>query len=339
MILNSINWTEGVDSLDFIFTFKEVLVANIQDLFDESVVDKTDEYLPSVGEAVVQNFSDVIIKTDDLVKSTIVLMYESGIVDDKFLQNWSKSATAASVLIGSGIAIAGTAAIIASIAGAISATGIGAIVVGAAAVIGGIAYGIAKLAEANKDKNLRNRYKKVYRGDTDSNDTKYQEFTEFVSEVATSISETINKYFNVYSISENREQQILLNIDNQYYVFNFVKDNTRKYKYDLKIQNLQDELITGIDNPVELRSAPTNLYELGNPLFKTSHHGYEVYIMNNALSGQDKLNSSDDVAASNPEYANLVNDLTSYYIIVTSTNMSKFKDNITSLIMNHLLKE
>lgn len=268
MALTSIQWTENINTLQYSFTFTEVMTAsyNVQ-----QIVDTEDPYLPDITQLQTSNFVGTSLDWGTLDTALINALSQNGLIEDKFLDsvrgyagsvlsNGYEASTAVADVLGG---IAGGSAAVAATAGAvfgtIAATNLatGAIAstvastaaaalgktaavaavtpIPGARIVAGVALaaaGIAAVTAIGFAVARCNQYK-VKKFKYYSNEKKRQKeidrFVAFVTDTHASFSK-LNDYLSIASISEDKAQECLLTVDSEMCVFSFNKDNTANRK-------------------------------------------------------------------------------------------------------------
>lgn len=300
MVLQSINWTEKINSLGFTFTFREVLTANVQ-TFD---VDPDDRFLPDINYAEASTFSDTLLDWNAVDESVLKALLDYKLAAPEFLQFLASYGTGALIGLGIGsvaaIALASTLTAIGATAsipfvGAVIAAGIAA-VIGIIELIKLIKKRAYKVKAFNYYKNAKKRNKEAAR------------FTAFYEEMHNRIR-VLDGSVKVWKINENKSQETILNIDNKYYIFNFEKNNIDSgYAYKLNVSNDEDTALSCTNTNVAIAS-----YTDGTPqncLFKTNKS--YVYLVRSAEAD--------------------ANDLTKYFICASQINPVDFSQTLTDII-------
>lgn len=314
MVLTSISWTEKINSLGFSFGFTQALVAEVQ-TYD---VDTDDSYLPNVSEPATLNFTDALLDwtyIDELVVSTAV---EVGLVKENFW-NFMQS-LGADALVSLGVATPALAVtLVAIIAGAAAipvagwVVAVGAAIVSAAVFIVGLVKSISSAVEANQYKVKQFEYYK----DDRKNQEEVERFTNFIGGIHTQLS-ALNDSIQCWQIGSNEEQEAMISISNNYYIFTFTKNNASKStSWNLSVTDVNGSTVGGISN---VSSAPTSFSDCttNGKLFRAAESGAYVYL----IRVEDKDAS----------------DLTNYFIVATTLKPENFNDTVTEIIKNAMLR-
>lgn len=305
MALTNIQWTEQINSMGYNFTFTEVITIEVQ----EYDVDISDSYLPDINEPVSLNFTEALLDWNDIDTRVTQALSEVNLITQDFLSYLSSLTATSLVAIGVATAIALT---IVSICGAIGPAGWIIVAIGAAvAVVVGIVNWIKKTVNSRKYKIAQfQKYK-----DDRKNQQEVQRFSNFVGELHQELTE-LNTALKVYQLSSSGAQECLVTIDNNLYVFTFTKNNTTN-SYDLKITDVDyQDVGNGTKN---VKSAFSSLSDCtdDNYLFRSAEYGSRVYLLKNT---------------ENEDFDE--NDLTNYYIFVSSIKMSEYNNTIQKIIIN-----
>lgn len=309
MVLSNLNWIEKINSLDFNFSFTEVLLTNIVQL--DVAVD--DAYLPNVTEPETLSFTNVLIdwKQIDAAVCSILDKEELWTIEFKtFISSFGKSAMLSLVTGGTALVIAGVISALASTSVLWTLGAIGLAATAAVIFVKGIVNAI-KTAKAKK-KYLIDAFK-YYKNKDKKNKQEAERFASFIDGIHKEF-ETLDNNITVYQVSENIPQETMISVGDDYYIFTFTKNNVSQ-KWTAKIENL-DQSITKVVS--DITSSPTDFGQLtsGNALVKANNNA-RLYLV--CPSG-DK------------------SDLTNYYIIVSAINPDDYQKLITEVISNHIYR-
>lgn len=303
MVLESITWTERINSLGFSFGFTQVMIVDV----NVEEVDVTDPNAPPITEPNTLAFTDEIIDWNQVNAIIDKCLKEYNLITEDFL-NWASN-------VGESYLTAGLLAGIAGVSGLIAAAStnpIGwAILAGAAAI--GAGYVLIKgIIDAFDEWDKRNKYRvetfKLY----DNEQKNVEELKRYV-EFKGSIYEIVGKLNNaikLYKVSSDEPQECLLNIDSNEYSFLFTKNNTNQH-YSLSLTDLFDDG-RELKNIADISGSPTNINECTdeNCVYKTKNKGMRIYLMN-VGSG---------------------NKLTDYYVMTSTFPMEEYTEQLTNLI-------
>ena len=308
MVLQSISWTEKINSLGFTFSFKEIMTVDIQ----EPEKDISDNFLPNVTDPNQLSFTDALLDWEQVDVLVIKALDKYNLIEEKFknfLQGYGIFNIAGIVGATLGFALAGVIA--KSIGIALSTIGpIG-------ALIGTISLITLALVNFIKKKTEENKYRvKVfeYYKDDKKNQAEVKRFVNFIGDIHKQISK-LNDYIQVFNISSNEIQECLLGIDNIQYNFKFEKNNTTN-EYTLKVLDIDDNLVKNYGSVI---SALTDISQCtsSNAMLRVEGSGTYVYLMR---TGEDK------------------SDLTSYNILTSTIKLENYVDVLTEIIDNALLR-
>lgn len=297
MVLTSIHWTENVNSLQYSFSFMEIMTASYEAI---AITDSSDEFLPDITSLQTSNFVGASLDWGELDTVLVNTLAANDLIEDKFLDavkgyagaqlsnGYNPDNTASTVFAGIGTVAAGTAVAsgvvlgkiatasavagtLAKAAGVSAATPIpGARVVAATlgiaagiAAIAGVAYVISKnkqykIKKFKYEKNEKKRQKEIDR------------FVDFVSKVHEQFQQ-LNEYVSTVTIPEDKAQECLLALDSQMYVFSFNKDNTKGSKKEYMLTVTCDNVTQGEGTKPVSAAAVENLTNCSksNALFTT----------------------------------------------------------------------
>lgn len=301
MVLQSINWVERINSLNYTFNFREALRATVQ----EYDVDPDDRFAPDITYADASNFSDTLLDWDAVDKEVLQALIDYNLAADEFLEYLATIGVGSLVAIGIGAVVAtALASTLVALGVAVSTIPIvGAVVAVAAAVVIGI-FALVKLIKkrAYKIKAF------VYYKNAKKRDKEVKRFIDFYESIHNKIR-TLDGAIRVWSVSENKPQETLVNIDGSYYIFNFEKNNVDSgYAYKLNVSDINDVTLKCTNT-----NAAVNSFTDGtdnNMIFRTSKS--RVYLIRE---------SSMDAS-----------DLRNYYICASTISPVEFSQALTDII-------
>ena len=146
MALNNITWVERINTLDFTFSFRQILAVTIQ----EYDVDINDAYLPNVTEPKTLSFTDTLLDWDQVDKAVYSTLISFKLVADDFVTYMAGATKTALVALGVSLV---TAKVVISFVGSAAAMGpvgwtIIAVAGAAAAIVGTVIMAI-KICKQN----------------------------------------------------------------------------------------------------------------------------------------------------------------------------------------------
>lgn len=307
MALTSISWREQINSLAFNFTFNEVLQAEIEE-FD---VDKSDENLPNVTSPNNLSFTDALIDWDQIDKAVVDICSTEGLTTNEFWRLMGGFGVSALVAIGVGAIVAKTL-----VAALSSIPVVGQILLAVAVGVVFIIGIVTIIKKIDNQKKFRIQVFDAYR-DARKNEAEIKRFANFVSGIHEKLY-ALNDKIIVKQMSSNEEQEVIVTIGDSFYTFTFLKNNTSgKYALDVKyVAEAEIDVKTGYD----ISASPTNWYDCNhkNVLFVAENTGEFVYMIFNGEESER-------------------NDLTKYYIIISSIDPEEFNDVITKSIEEAIL--
>lgn len=317
MALKNISWTEGQNNIKFNFTFQEVIMVAAQQEYEElSEEEKKRLGLPSVTYPETSNLGAVLTQNDDLLKYIFKILYEEGYIDDEFVKlaqeqqvsGWS--IIAASVLLAVGTAVVATAASAAVTAGIVATAAlfpVGTIIAGIAAgalMIGGVIFGIKQEIEHNENKKKRAKAIGIVNGSTEEG---VRQLNILADDVQTALK-NLQTGLTIFSIKEDREQQVALNLGGETIIINFKNRYTdgSKVSWYSKVEDMNGDTIDLYNDWCPVSDIFT-LNRTDNLWFQKN--GFEVYLVNPSLS--TTLNPKDE------QQENVKTVLTTYSIWVS----------------------
>lgn len=264
MALTNIAWVEKINTLDFSFTFQQVLLADVE----IATIDPDDGFLPNVTEPNTLSFTEAFMNLEDVTKLVINELQSYNLIEEGFLAFLAGNVS----LIGVGIVIAAAAAAF------IVSNPVG-WVLGAVAVIGaGIAWFFGKIT-----KNQRYKIKKfeMY-NDSKKNEKEAKRFTEFIDSIYQEVKKLDNK-INAYNVGKNEPQECLLSIDGNYYDFLFERSGSEN-PYSLKIKDMNENLVGQISN---VESCPEDINQATSSKLVFQTRNTDTYLISPKTDKKD----------------------------------------------------
>lgn len=324
-VLQSIQWTEHANTLDYTFSFKQIYTAAVEEV--EYKVDVNDPNLPILTEPLQLDLTDTLIDWEEIDKMVIAALKSAKLIDDEFLLGaltiiTSDEARTALVVTGVGAALLAKGVIGTAITLGVSIPVAGWIALGVSA----IAAGIFALVTWGKKKTEQSKYAikafKNYENDR-QRQAEVERFVNFLGEIHTQL-EVLETAAQVFAITANTNQECVMSIDGDYYIFNFEKNNATGF-WSLKITDINGSLISETAQLVGL----ANMTECStnNNLFMGKSGTY-VYLINMKLGEADIYGDYD-----NMDY---YNDLTNFVFLVTKVDMQEWNTLVSDIISNAL---
>lgn len=314
MVLTGISWTEKINSVAFTFDFTQALLADIQTY----EVDVDDQFLPNISEPNTLNFTECLLdwsQIDKLITSTAV---QVGLMTEDFKNFLHTTSTYAVTGVVAGVTVGVTTTAVIVSLGASGPVGwiIGAIA--AVVIVGiGIVKAISDVCKANKYRVKQFQYYK----DDRKNAAEVERYNNFIGQIHKQMTQLNNKIF-CWQIAANEEQECMVSISNNYYIFNFTKNNTNA-RYMLTVTDVDGKQVGA---SVNIASSPRGMFECtsSNCLFRAAQSGAYVYII--------KATDDSQTEASNE------NDLRNYVILATLIRPEEFTNVLVEIIKNAMLK-
>lgn len=259
-VLESISFTEKINSLQYSFSFREVMFATVE--VDEP--SKDDRFLPDVSVLQPSSFVQSIINWNEVDGILNTALLNNDLMKVTFLQGLSGAKSGATFIVG-GTVVVGGALALASIPGV---NVVAAVAVGAALIGIGIYDLVSSIVENQK---FTIKAFEDYEEDKDR-------YEEFVGTIHNTLKELDNN-ISVYKLNSDNAQECVLLIDDQYYEFDFSKQNLSENEFSLTIRNVDGTIEKVINNV--LNSALVSLLDCSslNCLYKTSNSEKYVYLM------------------------------------------------------------
>ena len=334
MVLQSISWTEHINSVDFSFSFQEILVADVI----EADIDPDDRFAPNVTYAKASNFSDTLLDWDKVDQMIIQQLWDFKLIAKEFLDVIVSFNVGALIGIGIGTAVA-IALSNTLIAIGVAASSIPVVGVVIAVVVTFIAGCIALFKKHEKTK-YRIRAFKAYSNPNKQNN-EIKRFASFYGDLHDKIR-SLDGVVKVYTINDNSPQETILSINDSYYIFNFEKHNISQgnddYAYSLKITDINDRLISNVNTNYAIESymdgTPDN--SIVKPDAVNGSYVYLIYSPDARVRSieieNEKITSNDDKDFQTASIINDRNDLRNYLICVSDINPEDFTKALDDII-------
>lgn len=324
-VLQSIQWTEHANTLDYTFSFKQIYTAAVEEV--EYEVDVNDPNLPILTEPLQLDLTDTLIDWEEIDKMVIAALKSAKLIDDEFLLGaltiiTSDEARTALVVTSVGAVLLAKGVIGTAITLGVSIPVVGWIALGVSA----IAAGIFALVTWGKKKTEQSKYAikafKNYENDR-QRQAEVERFVNFLGEIHTQL-EVLETAAQVFAITANTNQECVMSIDGDYYIFKFEKNNATGF-WSLKITDINGSLISETAQLVGL----ANMTECStnNNLFMGKSGTY-VYLINMKLGEADIYGDYD-----NMDY---YNDLTNFVFLITKVDMQEWNTLVSDIISNAL---
>lgn len=339
LALQNITWTERINTLDFVFNFKEAMLVDVTKY--EDYMDAAN--LPNVTEPQTTSFTNEIVKFDLIDAMVVEILKKEGLISTEF-QTYCESLDQNSVktsLISAGVGISLVAAgafvpgvnVVLAFGGALVAAGYGLY-----SLFNGINKAVSKAKERKK---YAVETFKLYEN-SDQNEQELERFADFLYGIHQEV-EKINDLFHVYTISVDGPQEAMINIGDDYFIFTFTKNNVED-EYSLSISNLdsKNKITKEVPNIKTDALNDISQFTSSNYLFKASNNA-RVYLSHpdtEALENKMKKITEEELCYYSQEeikkYKEDYNKLISYSIIVCDFNPEDFMSMITKIIENKI---
>lgn len=311
MALKDINWVEKQNTVKFDFSFSEVIMVEAQEFEELTDEERMDLGLPRVTSPQGSSLGTLLVDSGKLPEIIIKALWDAGYIDSDFFQLLAEAADilvgmtiAAAILVvgltvaaitatGAVLAVAGVvaagsatvASVLGAVAGSVSAVfPVGTIIVAAVAVIAAIGFGIYAIINARKKKKEQEKRKKAFKLVNGSPEQDSIRLKNLIDDIEIAVNKVKNS-ITVYNINGNEEQQVILNIAGEYYVLNFVKNNTNGYGWTCNVEDLDGNILGDCVQHTWCPVADfTDLDRNVNLWFKDKSKQYEVYLVNPSLS-------------------------------------------------------
>lgn len=321
MALQSFSWTEGISSVGYSLTFRQIQMAEIT----EEDVKEIDETLPDITEPETLNFTDTLFDVSQFDVEVINVLKSTKLIEDDFLDYLKTMTASGLVALGIGLTVA---ALVASIPGVGQAAVLvtAAIAATAIIVVSLCKFIKRKINEASYRYNTFRYYKNKKKREKET-----QRFCQFEEDMHSQLDQ-LNSILKVFKISSNQPQECLLTIGTNIYDFLFTRDNTTN-TYKLNVTNLsvsennQPVTVKTVSNVNGMALKSISECTISNSLFHDESQDQWVYLMQ----------CDDESTDSN---GNLIkkdsSDLSTYYIFVSSVNMEEYTKLLCDIIFSQL---
>lgn len=303
-VLANITWTEKINSLDFNFTFDQVLFADVI----TADVDISDEFLPDIEYPDSLSFTDELLDVQQVLELFEMELEKANVVTDGF------KAFLAGQIVGP-LASLGIALTVAKLMISLGAsTGPVGLVVGIIASV--ITIAITAIFVIVKTRNKSKKIKQFKKEVSDAkNNKELVRYADLIESFRLSLDK-LNDKLHVYKVSANKSQECIITINDSLHVFKFVKANTQRdwllsiedSRRTKKASSIYVSTIAAED--LEQASNPEKIICRGGDDNKS---GSYVYLIRD-VNVEDKY------------------DLTGYYIFVADYDLSELTNSITDLI-------
>lgn len=353
MVLTSFDWSEGINTLAFTLTFNEVFMV---DVTSEVTKAADDDHIPALTEPIATSFSNQFVDWQQVGAMVCQSVEDLGLMSPEFKEIlWAAASpelTGAAIAGGVALGASAVGGIAVAVYAACGATGPIGWIVGAAittvAAVGFAAYFLSQaIKNAIKAANDAKKYKiaqfKAYKDD-EKNRQEVERFTNFVGEVCLQIQE-LDKEFEVYQLVTTEQQEALVVLGNNNYIFRFVENSTipkpRLRKNSARFIAMEETIMDVLDDEgyqrwtltvydqdmkivcsnKKLSMAKTSFDQCSstNPLFRTSGLGRYVFLCRTNAYNTDQ------------------NDLRNYAIVASKMKPEDFMERINATIRQSLV--
>lgn len=319
MVLNSISWTEKINTLDFSLSFTEVMTV---DIASEPAVATDDEFLPDVTEPKTMSFTNALIDWTSVDAAINEILKKEGLLTTAFMN----FLTALTKPVLASLVTASASMAIVTVMAALNTTPVGWVVTAfglAIASAGLFIYGIVKAiqAAAQRRKYAIRKFD-AYKNKKKSN-KEVQRYFDFIADIHKQL-ESLNNVISVYQVAENTPQECLLTLDDDFFCFIFTRNNTTN-TYSLEIQNNESDKLKVLS---DVSAAPHDFGELtsGNFLIKTDDNA-RVYLL---CPVPDNLSAEEERVWKQ--------DISHYFILVCEIYPEDINEAIENIIKNNIYK-
>lgn len=287
MALKNISWTEGQNNIKFNFTFQEVIMVAAQQEYEElSEEEKKRLGLPSVTYPETSNLGTLLTQNDEVLKSILQKLYEKGYIDEEFIklaQEQYPSADTVLLLLGA-VAIVGAAiglgvALGVGLTVTASIFPVGTLIAGVGLLVAGCCAYIDRCSKEEEEKKKRAKAIKVINNSAEEG---IRQLNILLDDVQTALK-NLQTGLTIFSIKEDKEQQVALNLGGETVIINFKNRYTdgSKVSWYSKVEDLNGDTIDLYNDWCPVSDIFT-LNRTDNLWFQKN--GFEVYLVNPSLS-------------------------------------------------------
>lgn len=282
MVLSNISWTQGINDVTYSFTFNEALIMSVDFVPPTS----DDNFNPNISGFVRSTFTDSLFDVEIVRKLVIQILKEQNLIDEQALNEFTKKSH------------------IYFIGGLFTPFGIG-------TIASRIGYAITKSKFENKRRVKAFRY---YQNST-KNEKEAKRFDDMINDIYKQFK-IFNEHILVYQVSKDEDQETILQIGSDIYLFKFTKSNIDKSACQLQVLDADENQVGVVSN---LSSSPDNILALSSQSPILTIDNNQVFIVCDKTDVSSKQN------------------LTNYYVLVSDINFKKFNNMVVEIINKYLL--
>ena len=309
MVLESFNWTEGINDVSFRLNFKQILFTNVVEYNPA----KDDAFLPNVNVPSQLSFTETLLDFDKVTANICKTLEDEKLWTNEFKQ-YINSIGGDEILRGF-ISIAAFG-VIASVLAALNTTPVGWVLTAAGLAIAGVYFIVKGIVDIIENQKRLQKYRIqvfTYSPNNDKrNAQEVERFADFIQGIKDELSKLDNS-LHVYQISEDVSQFVELSIGDDYYEFEFTKGEVIT---TLKVSNIDKTIIR---NDFQMSAALESFDQAtgANYVIKAKNNA-RVYLVN---PNEDKKK------------------LTNYYIVVCDFNPDDYNKIISDIVSSHIFKK
>lgn len=321
MVLNRLSWNERVNSMNFSLGFREVITTEVIQ-YD---IDTDDAYLPFVTEPDTLSFTDTLIDWEQIDQSIVKILFDNKLIEEQFMNMLASLGNdTLRALVPAAIA-----AVLIAVMAALGTNPVGWVILAIGLIIAAAVIFISGLVSFFKRLfGMANKYKirKFVKSDNEKkNQQEIERFGKFMKDMHDKFQD-INNLIHVYRVSENKPQEALISVGDEYYVFTFTWNNVDLH-YSLKVENTDESNVASNPN---ITTAPTNFDQLnnGNILIKAANNA-SIYLVYSPVIEEDESKAT--AAIADP------NNLQNYLIVVCDFDVEKFQELVEDIIKDAIM--
>ena len=322
LLLNTIQWTEKINTLGYSFSFQEIAFA--QSI--EYDVANDDENMPNIAELSTRSFSEILIDKSELLGQVVKILYDENLMSESFFEGLRTVSSdelkklGIGIVVGSAVAIltAVIAAGIIAIAGGSAAGPIGTLV-GVIVAVAAIVTTILVLGIQQAIKWIQTRCKYSLKPFNKWKEKEFKRFAKFILSMNDEVSK-INDTIKVRGFTDDKDQEAVLSINNTYYVYKFTTNNLNNSR-TLEIKDIDGKTVgKGMS---DIRSAPTDYGKCnsGNCVFKDEENNIYISLV---YIGEDNIDEK--------------NKMTNYVLVIAPFKPEEFGGILANIIKQYMMK-
>lgn len=336
MALTHIHWKQLLNAIEFQFDFNEVIMADVQEIEYEE--DFTDPNLPAITDAMSLDFTDTLLDWSEIDMIVLKKLQSIEAFTEEFIQfakdyvvgtvtGWATGLAIGTVI---GLTVLKTVLIACGsipVYGWIAAAAIAAV----CAIAAGIVAMFKAISKAKERKKFKIKQWELYKDDR-KNQQEVEDFAAYVGGIHQNL-EMLEDVMQVYGILTDENQECMTYIDDKYYIFRFMKNNTTETPvWTLTVYDIDNNVIAEVANCNSYALGGINECTHSNCVFRTAGGGFYIYLVNKKYAEIKNNNGSD------ADLKEAAKDLRNYYIMVSQTDMEQFNSMLEDIVINAMTR-